>query len=50
MDILIEELCQCPLGLITHFYLEDFVKMTAEVVCQCPLGLITHFYGTPSKT
>ena len=37
--------CQCPLGLIPHFYncaayrnAEHFIK------CQCPLGLIPHFY------
>ena len=37
--------CQCPLGLIPHFYaiIANTVNpMTA--VCQCPLGLIPHFY------
>ena len=37
--------CQCPLGLIPHFY-EDMnnVKSYAMIPCQCPLGLIPHFY------
>ena len=37
--------CQCPLGLIPHFYLiqhHNTGGMTVE--CQCPLGLIPHFY------
>ena len=37
--------CQCPLGLIPHFYKDDgrpFPKWMIE--CQCPLGLIPHFY------
>ena len=38
--------CQCPLGLITHFY-SWFSQVLARknIVCQCPLGLITHFYS-----
>ena len=43
--------CQCPLGLIPHFYSStafSFQKWCFR--CQCPLGLIPHFYGTPSKT
>ena len=37
--------CQCPLGLIPHFYVfhrADFYSTT--LTCQCPLGLIPHFY------
>ena len=37
--------CQCPLGLIPHFYI---IKKSFDAkgikVCQCPLGLIPHFY------
>ena len=37
--------CQCPLGLITHFYtIESFPDWESYRLCQCPLGLITHFY------
>ena len=44
--------CQCPLGLMTHFYLSGraFLKQGWTYKCQCPLGLMTHFYSTPSKT
>ena len=39
-------MCQCPLGLIPHFY--GAAEAAAEVgrveTCQCPLGLIPHFY------
>ena len=43
--------CQCPLGLIPHFY-NNYTKKSGEttLMCQCPLGLIPHFYGTPLKT
>ena len=39
--------CQCPLGLIPHFYA---IKYSGTVYikvagCQCPLGLIPHFYN-----
>ena len=39
-------MCQCPLGLIPHFYLEEasVSKKVKESLCQCPLGLIPHFY------
>ena len=38
-------LCQCPLGLIPHFYIELSGKPpVSKSVCQCPLGLIPHFY------
>ena len=39
------EMCQCPLGLIPHFYLtlKSFSCYFISV-CQCPLGLIPHFY------
>ena len=41
--------CQCPLGLIPHFY---WAKSLYEMIvkgnrCQCPLGLIPHFYMIP---
>ena len=43
--------CQCPLGLIPHFYgLCLLDRVYDHETCQCPLGLIPHFYGTPSKT
>ena len=40
-------MCQCPLGLIPHFYA---IKYSGTVYikvagCQCPLGLIPHFYN-----
>ena len=39
-------MCQCPLGLIPHFYLtlKSFSCYFISV-CQCPLGLIPHFYS-----
>ena len=38
-------LCQCPLGLIPHFYDELLTSNKAAFEeCQCPLGLIPHFY------
>ena len=39
-------MCQCPLGLIPHFYEGNKVTIAQikSVVCQCPLGLIPHFY------
>ena len=39
------EMCQCPLGLIPHFY-RAVLKKAAMIAsgCQCPLGLIPHFY------
>ena len=45
-------MCQCPLGLIPHFYRRDRYTEESKGIdqCQCPLGLIPHFYGTPSKT
>ena len=37
--------CQCPLGLIPHFYeLAYCVPSIPLIMCQCPLGLIPHFY------
>ena len=44
-------MCQCPLGLIPHFYHDwtCYHKRRRQNWCQCPLGLIPHFYGTPSK-
>ena len=38
-------MCQCPLGLILHFYLKNPKnKRYGVILCQCPLGLILHFY------
>ena len=38
-------LCQCPLGLLPHFYSDNFwVALDELVACQCPLGLVPHFY------
>ena len=38
--------CQCPLGLIPHFYQQlSCFRTGASAACQCPLGLIPHFYG-----
>ena len=37
--------CQCPLGLIPHFYFFFFIFYSLfSSKCQCPLGLIPHFY------
>ena len=43
-------LCQCPLGLLPHFYLVSAAATQRPVCqkCQCPLGLLPHFYcSTP---
>ena len=38
--------CQCPLGLMTHFYDSvSYEKGSGKLLCQCPLGLMTHFYS-----
>ena len=38
-------MCQCPLGLIPHFYFhKDGQRTMVPPMCQCPLGLIPHFY------
>ena len=50
MQILLMQ-CQCPLGLILHFYSKlPYLNEEGLKKCQCPLGLILHFYCTPSKT
>ena len=37
--------CQCPLGLIPHFYSVPGCPVDVTYLsCQCPLGLIPHFY------
>ena len=37
--------CQCPLGLLPHFYSSKPQSINyLEEVCQCPLGLLPHFY------
>ena len=36
--------CQCPLGLIPHFYSRFTANLFIFYGCQCPLGLIPHFY------
>ena len=42
---LIRAMCQCPLGLIPHFYLKSgYTRTELFGKCQCPLGLIPHFY------
>ena len=39
------EMCQCPHGLIPHFYVNKAFKLRIyKKLCQCPLGLIPHFY------
>ena len=39
--------CQCPLGLLLHFYLRGIRQQnkTHPNRCQCPLGLLLHFYN-----
>ena len=43
--------CQCPLGLIPHFYDERSYNMARndKSACQCPLGLIPHFFENVRK-
>ena len=36
--------CQCPLGLLPHFYVYNYIAVTHHFECQCPLGLLPHFY------
>ena len=44
-------MCQCPLGLIPHFYAyRDMLMKEYHLMCQCPLGLIPHFYINPPST
>ena len=44
-------MCQCPLGLIPHFYEpEADGSFTVTASCQCPLGLIPHFYSWQSRS
>ena len=38
--------CQCPLGLIPHFYHNSDGFSFGVLKCQCPHGLIPHFYLT----
>ena len=40
--------CQCPLGLVPHFYVDVIAVFNGVSECQCPLGLIPHFYPHPS--
>ena len=39
------EMCQCPHGLVPHFY-EDYAVAADldKFKCQCPHGLVPHFY------
>ena len=38
--------CQCPLRLMTHFYLLKWsIILKMHQSCQCPLRLMTHFYN-----
>ena len=37
--------CQCPLGLLPHFYPgKEKIMKKFICMCQCPLGLLPHFY------
>ena len=36
--------CQCPLGLIPHFYHNSDGFSFGVLKCQCPHGLVPHFY------
>ena len=37
--------CQCPHGLLPHFYREGVIMIEEERnPCQCPHGLLPHFY------
>ena len=40
----IGQVCQCPVGLILHFYWLLYVAPVEKILCQCPVGLILHFY------
>ena len=37
-------MCQCPLGLLPHFYKKLVAMKGVFDECQCPLGLLPHFY------
>ena len=44
-EAMISLVCQCPLGLMTHFYVRTCSSIfMMNMACQCPLGLMTHFY------
>ena len=48
--VMLKTSCQCPLGLLPHFYLVSAADTQRPVCqkCQCPLGLLPHFYcSTP---
>ena len=39
-------MCQCPLGLLPHFYMVTTIRRCQWIWwCQCPLGLLPHFYS-----
>ena len=43
-------LCQCPHGLLPHFYHGNtMIRKTVHLRCQCPHGLLPHFYGLLSE-
>ena len=45
MKFLENNTCQCPLGLLPHFYGDvENVIAGVKALCQCPLGLLPHFY------
>ena len=45
MEIEVSTLCQCPLGLLPHFYVvATIIAIATGLLCQCPLGLLPHFY------
>ena len=42
--------CQCPLGLLPHFYPgKEKIMKKFICMCQCPLGLLPHFYPGKEK-
>ena len=42
-DLTIDQVCQCPHGLMPHCYLTDNYYLIN--VCQCPHGLMPHCYS-----
>ena len=45
LTLLIHNLCQCPHGLVPHFYKARSLRDKGyTLLCQCPHGLVPHFY------
>ena len=43
----VSSLCQCPLGLIPHFYRDpNNGEVYSDLLCQCPLGLLLRLFCT----